>query len=147
MTTDLIINKVNDALAGEILTYEDLEDLFDQVIDEINDNLNSKFPVFSELRIKNNSIPLEYTLIPDNYLRSVLVTGTAWKFFVQDEEGINTAQTYQQTYYNNLAAMVRDFSDSVPVDYQKTATGYLTATDNDDFYTGGVDINGSIWGI
>ena len=63
---------------------------------------------------------------PNKYIRSVVITGAAYKFYVTDEEGIITATQYQYDYLNNLFAMKRDYSASVPEEYLADEKGYLT---------------------
>ena len=55
----------------------------------------------------------------------VQITGAAYKFYVTDEEGIITATQYQYDYLNNLFAMKRDFSASVPEEFLADEKGYL----------------------
>ena len=45
---------VNQALAGELLTYGEMRPHLDFTIDEINTTLDSCFPVFSDLESEND---------------------------------------------------------------------------------------------
>jgi len=148
-----IINLINQKLAGEILSYNELKGFMDNTIDDINDRLGSIYPAFSEL----DSSVAEYDFFPDKFIRSVVVFGTAWYFFVADEEGISTAETYQQLYFDNLFKMQRDYISQVPEEYRK---GYVDpetleegeeapepthGTVSNGSNTVGVNINGINW--
>ena len=104
-----IVSGVNAKLAGEQLTFEEMVLFLDETIDDINRELNSCYPAFSEV-----DRSLDYNYFPNKYIRSVVITGAAYKFYVTDEEGIITATQYQYDYLNNLFAMKRDLRGSVP---------------------------------
>ena len=91
MRINEIVSRTNEKLAGETLMYSQLEVFFDEVIDDINAKLNSKFPAFSEFfdssKLNSNE---EYNCFPDKYIRTVVVVGAAYKFYCTDEEGIAT---------------------------------------------------------
>lgn len=147
MKTVDILRKVNDLLAGELLTYQDLETIFDIVIDEINHAMNTTYPSMSELReAATGAPPAEYNCFPDRYIRSVLCFGAAYKFYTMDEEGIDTAPAYRDLYYNNLFHMQRDYTETNENYLADEDAGSLLASP-DLGYTGGLDINGSIWNI
>lgn len=129
-----IIQRVNNKLAGERLQRDEMELYLDSVIDDINERLGSKFPVISEFNA--TSYPGRtnydnYDLFPDQYIRSVLVSGAAFKFFNTDEEGADVAPAFKLEYESALFAMVRDYSDKVPLDFiDNDITGAIT----DPFY-------------
>jgi hypothetical protein len=116
-----LVNKVNEKLAGERLSYDKMRGYLDSTIDDINSKLNATYPVFSDLPVGTT----EYNFFPDRFIRSVVVPGAAWYFFVVDEEGIVTAGQLQLDYLNSLFVMQRDYLTSVPVEYQGPQTGYL----------------------
>ena len=103
-----------------MLTEAQLKVHLDAVIDDINGALNAVFPTLSAYG------KADYDCFPDRYIRSVLIIGAAFKFYVTDEEGIATAQQYQMTYQNNLFYMARDYSNNVPFEYVADKQGYLT---------------------
>lgn len=109
-----IVKAINGALAGEMCTYSDLKQFMDHTIDDINAQLNSKYPAFSEL----GSYDTDYNMFPDRYIRTVVVPGTAWYYYVADEEGTPTAQQYQMDYNKGLFLMLRDMLYNVPEVYQ-----------------------------
>jgi len=113
MTMVKLLEKINAKLSNERLTYEDLELHLDAVIDDINEKLNSVFPAFSD-----DPTILVYDAFPDNYIRSVVVPGVAFKFYTTDEEGISTAQTYGSEYEKGLFIMLRDYLDLVPEEFR-----------------------------
>lgn len=119
-----IVSAINTKLAGETLTFNQLRLFMDEVIDDINAALSAKFPDFSSYSEGDN-----YNVFPDNYIRSVLVTGAAAKFYTADEEGIMTAQAYQYDYKDRLFIMVRDYSALVPTIYQADVPGSLDGPD------------------
>ena len=71
-----IVNLVNQKLAGELLSYSELRTYLDNVVDDINSQLNTCYPTFSELESTT-----EYTAFPDRYIRSVVVPGATWYFY------------------------------------------------------------------
>lgn len=104
---------INKCLAGEMLTYGELKFYLDKTIDDINGQLNSKYPAFSD-----SSITSEYTAFPDQWIRSVVIPGAAWYYYVSDEEGSPAAIQYQNDYQRGLFYMLRDMIYNVPVEYQ-----------------------------
>ena len=126
-----IRNLVNMALAGEMLTFQELKPHLDYAIDEINDMLNSTFPVFSELESEAE----DYNYFPDKYIRQVVIPGAAWHFYVYDEEGVVTAQQYQLDFENGKFKMLRDYSEQIPEEYQAETESHVI--DNPDNMTTG----------
>ena len=149
MRTSDLLNLVNNLLAGELLEYEDLEHHFDSVIDDINNKLSTCFPSFTEIReAGTGAVPTEYTAFPDKYIRSVVAKGAAYKFFTEDEEGIQTATTYGTEYQEALFYMLRDYADYCPDEYKKfDDRGAIAPGHPDDFYAGGDHVYGTIWSL
>ena len=161
MTLTNIVRYINGRLAGEILTYSELQIHMDAVIDEINAKLNSTFPVFSEFTVTDYPVLTDeeleeleeageeayqhpdYTFFPDKYIRSVVVVGAAFKFYLMDEEGINAAPLLEQEYARNLFYMERDYSDKVPTAFQAETQGYFE--ENEDYIDGVWVDMGSMW--
>lgn len=110
-----IVKLINDKLAGELLSKSELIQFMDNVIDDINEQLNSCFPAFSELKPEQT----DYDFFPDKYIRSVVVQGAAWYYYVTDEEGSPAAAQYQALYQKSLFMMLRDYSEFVPIEYQQ----------------------------
>jgi hypothetical protein len=141
-----IVNLINEKLAGELLAFYELKGFMDNTIDDINDKLGSTYPAFSELGTEEDV----YEYFPDRWIRSVVVFGTAWYYFVMDEEGISTAETYQQVYASNLFKMQRDFLSQVPEIYQKGYVDPATLAEDEvapDPTYGTVDSTSSTTGV
>ena len=133
-----IVSRINGKLAGELLNYSELKPYMDSVIDDINTQLNSKYPAFSELEVSAT----EYTAFPDRYIRQVVIPGAAWYYFVADEEGNPTALQYQADYQKNLWTMFRDMLYGVPPEYQvDTMQGSTTFAQEADGGAPGLEIN------
>lgn len=120
MTISKIVKRINEELAGELLTYGELETFLDQVIDDINHQLDSKFPAFSDFSAETypDRYP-NYNFFPEEYIRNVVIKGAAYKFYVMDEEGIPTAQMFQYNYQDQLFLMLRDYLEYVPEEFKK----------------------------
>lgn len=126
MIIDSIVKNVNKYLAGEQLIYNQLEPFLDSVIDDINYVLSSIYPAFSDLSIDPGFTGnTEYDYFPDTYIRSVVIIGAAYKFYIMDEEGIQTAERYGYDYEKGLFSMQRDYIDRVPEEYQSESTGSI----------------------
>lgn len=115
-----IVNGVNTKLAGETMTFNQLKLFLSETIDEINRELCATYPSFDDLTESDN-----YNYFPDKYIRSVVITGAAYKFYETDEEGIVTATQYHYDFLDNLFYMKRDYSCSVPEQYQDRDRGYV----------------------
>ena len=124
MEINTLVNLVNKKLAGEILPFSGLAMHLDEVIDEINRELNAKFPTFSEFT--STAYPDKYPnydFFPDKYIRSVVVVGAAFKFYITDEEGDVSAEQYGYSYRDELFFMLRDYLDKVPEEYLDDSSG------------------------
>ena len=120
-----VVRMVNEKLAGELLTFNELKDHLDATIDDINARLDSTFPTFGEFHESYTQEP-DYNFFPDKYIRSVVINGAAFYFFMVDEEGSEVAPAFAREYEKNMFIMERDFIDKVPEDYQADNTGSLT---------------------
>ena len=127
MLIDTIVANVNRKLADEMLTVSQLIEFMDEAINDINTNLCSTFPTISEFESNkaNYSAYPDYNFFPNKYIQSVLIVGTAYKFYINDEEGMPTANQYGKDYQQNMYYMVRDYSDRVPAEYQEDYRGML----------------------
>lgn len=123
MTHNDIRNTFNHFLAGEMITWKEMVPHLNYAIDDINTQLNSVFPEFSI-----NQEVTEYTAFPDKYIRSVVLPGAIWHFYMVDEEGATMGQQFQMDYSKNLFYMLRDYSALIPVEYQASnAQGSVTS--------------------
>lgn len=124
MDINTIVKRVNHYLTGEMLPYSVLEPFMDAVIDDINASLNSEFPTFGELSENTDySGDTEYDYFPEKYVRNVVIKGTAYKFYIMDEEGMDTAERFNYDYEKALFEMIRDYSEQVPEEYMSDSTG------------------------
>jgi len=124
-----IVTLVNRKLANELLSQTELLIHMDSVIDDINAQLNSMFPTFSEVIAEEQVTNPDYQAIPDKYLRSVVVVGAAVKYYEADEEGNQSAISFVQDYKQQLFYMLRDFSFSIPEEYRAENQGFLALND------------------
>lgn len=118
-----LVRRVNNRLDGENLRYEDMVEHLDAVVDNINETLNTVYPVFSDLPAGT----LEYDYFPDRYLRSVVVVGAAMRFYITDEEGGNPPPGYTAEYQGALFRMLRDFLHLVPEEWKAVSTAGTVA--------------------
>lgn len=155
MLKSTITDLFNEKLAGELFKYDEIVSFLDLVIDEINADLCTVYPAFSEFTSarypgykkelyttkdangkevidvqKQKEVYNNYDLFPDKYIRSVVIPGAAYKWFSVDEEGASTAPLFQAEYEKARFEMVRDYMDLVPYEYQNNLTGAVT----DPFY-------------
>lgn len=141
MKLNSIVETFNTLLAGERHSYHQAKIYLDKAIDDINAQLNTTFPAFSELPEGK----AEYDFFPDRYLRSVVCVGAAWYYFTTDEEGISTAPQYQMDYDRGLFYMVRDYFNLVPEEYQAVGLRALVMANSVDEGESGVSVDG--WSI
>ena len=138
-----IVKLTNKFLPGEHLSYENMVFYLDEVIDEINTKLCSKYPTISEaVELASEDAGEEisvsvinYDYFPNKYIRSVVAKGSAYKFYIQDEEGIITADKYGYEYQDAMFAMERDFLALVPLEYQDEEI--LASVVKDEYYRSG----------
>lgn len=129
MKYNTIIGLISKHLADELVGESEMLSYMDRVIDDINARLNTIFPTFTEFKEANagtNPEGLDYTVIPDKYIRTVVVPGAAFKYYTTDEEGSYSAPKYEEDYRQGLFYMERDFSFSVPEEYRAEEQGYVT---------------------
>ena len=132
MRVGQIVNLINKHLADEFCSVAELTSYMDRVIDDINTRLNSKFPTISEvIATAGSTTDPDYNVFPDKYIRSVLVVGAAYKYYITDEEGNVTAQQYGAEYNQNLFYMERDYSFSIPEIYRESEQGFVTNPDSE----------------
>jgi hypothetical protein len=113
-----IVRGVNRLLAGELLSPNELLPHLDSVIDDINRDLNTTFPAFSEQALT----AAEYTAFPDIYIRRVVLPGAAHYFYMMDEEGAAGSPEYRNKYELEKFYMLRDYHSQVPTQYRRPVT-------------------------
>ena len=108
-----LLRLINDRLQGELLTWNEVIKYGDAVIDDINVQLYALYPTFSQAQ----QLPGwygEYNFFEDKYLRSVVVIGVVYKYYIAEEEGEQVAQLFASEYDAALFAMKRDMYNQVP---------------------------------
>jgi hypothetical protein len=121
MKLNEITARLNKKLADEMFTYQDIVYLLDHAVDDINDELFSSFPVFSDLETGAD----EYTAFPDKYIRQVVIPGAAYYFYTEDEEGEQVAGQFYVSFKEGIFRMSRDYLEQVPEEYQNNEGGYI----------------------
>jgi len=123
MLLSQIIERVNERLAGETLSYREMVKYLDMAVDDINQKLNTVYPVFGDLPVGT----LDYGYFPDRYIRGVVCLGAAVHFYMMDEEGGTPPPGYQVQYEDNLFKMLRDYVHLVEDEYKtKTTAGTVS---------------------
>lgn len=100
----------------------------DEVIFDINHQLNTQYPTFSEASdstADNVTASYDYKAFPDEWQRTVVVYGAASKIYASDDEGINTATDYSSEYQEYLFLMLRDFVEHTEDADRAPKTGYF----------------------
>lgn len=136
MKTEDIIRDINIKLAGELLSTGQLIVFINASIDEVNTRLNTKFPI---LKVTDH----EYTAIPDKYIRTVIIPGAAFKFYIMDEEGAAVSPKYEEDFLKGLFYMERDYLPMLPDEYvDDDIQGHVRINGLDD---GGLVFDGSVF--
>ena len=128
MRYNTLVSLISKHLADEIVSESEMLSYMDRVIDDINARLNTTFPTFTEYKEAHGDVAnniLDYTAIPDKYLRTVVVPGAAFKYYTTDEEGSYASPKYEEDYRTGLFYMERDFSFSIPRQYRAHHQGYI----------------------
>ena len=113
-----VINLISQHLGDDLITTAEMLGYIDRVIDDINTQLDANFPTFTDYQGGTYNDFLDYTPIPDKYIRTVIVPGAALKYYITDEEGNQAAVKYEEDYRQGLFYMLRDYSQKVPVEYR-----------------------------
>lgn len=128
MKYNTIIEIISKQLADELIGEAEMLSYMDRVIDDINARLDTVFPTFTEFKESNKGIDgaiLDYNVIPDKYIRTVVIPGAASKYYTTDEEGGYAAPKYADDYEQGLFYMLRDYSFSVPAEYRAENQGFI----------------------
>lgn len=133
MKYSTIITLISKHLGDELVSESEMLSYMDRVIDDINARLNTVFPTFTEFkeqqfdyeRPESDVLELDYTAIPDKYIRTVVIPGAAFKYYTTDEEGGYSAPKYEEDYRQGLFYMERDYSFSIPQEYRADDQGFV----------------------
>ena len=141
MKYNVIVGLISKHLADEIVSESEMLSYMDRVVDDINTRLNTVFPTFTEFKeaqfdyestAGSTPVELDYTPIPDKYIRSVIIPGAAYKYYTTDEEGSYAAPKYEEDYRLGLFYMERDFSFRIPREYLADDQGYVEIDGSDN---------------
>lgn len=135
MKYNVIIDLISKQLADELVSESEMLSYMDRVVDDINARLNTVFPTFTEFKeqqfdyernlSEDNVLDLDYTAIPDKYIRTVVIPGAAFKYYTTDEEGSYAAPKYEEDYKQGMFYMERDYSFRIPQEYRADDQGYV----------------------
>ena len=134
MKYNIIVDLISKQLGDELIGETEMLSYMDRVVDDINTRLNTTFPTFTEYKEANPDLDiynLDYTAIPDKYIRTVVIPGAAFKYYTTDEEGGYSAPKYEEDYNQGLFYMLRDYSYRVPVEYRADEQGYIDINSQD----------------
>jgi hypothetical protein len=153
MLISTLVQNINSQLAGELLSIGELTVFIDKAIDDINTRLNTNFPVLSDVIFKakeTGSSSFEYSVIPDKYIRTVVVPGAVFKYYTTDEEGAAVAPKYEEEFLKGLFYMERDYLNFIPEEYQADLDqGWVRGNgilETDEYNRqGGFTIDGSVF--
>lgn len=146
MLISRLIQNINNQLEDELLNINELCNVIDKAIDDINTRLNTKFPVLSDLLSDKDNLVTEYTAIPDKYIRTVVIPGAVFKFYINDEEGAAVAPKHEEEYLKGLFYMERDYIPHVPEQYQDIPEqGFLQAPQYANGREGGFTVDTSVF--
>lgn len=138
MKFSTLMTLISKRLADELVSEGEMLSYIDSVVDDINSQLNATFPTFTEYQANNPGVTVEvlnYTAIPDKYIRTVVVPGAAFKYYTTDEEGSYAAPKYEEEYKQGLFYMLRDYSFKIPARYQADDQGFIDIEDSDEGLT------------
>ena len=134
MKYSAIITLISKHLADEIVSESEMLSYMDRVVDDINARLNTTFPTFTEFKEQqfdyertddSTLADLDYTAIPDKYIRTVIIPGAAFKYYTTDEEGGYSSPKYEEDYKQGLFYMQRDYSFKIPEEYRADEQGFI----------------------
>lgn len=123
-----ILMLLNKKLNDEKLTWQQAVRFLDSTIDDINRELHSVYPTFSQAELLPGYAQ-NYNFFPDQYVRDVVIIGASYKFYADEEEGEPIARVFQTEYASALFYMKRDFLSQVPTMFQQDQGGTMTLDD------------------
>lgn len=124
MRVEEILKLINKQLNDEMFSWAEIKGFANAVIDDINDELAATFPTFSQAE-GFPGYDGDYTYFPETYIRSVVIIGTAYKYYAAEEEGEPIAYDLRQQYRSALFIMKRDYLAHVPEIFQADNRGVL----------------------
>jgi hypothetical protein len=138
-----VINLISKHLGDDLVTAAEVLGYVDRVVDDINTQLDACFPTFTDFQEVYGADNTDYSAIPDKYIRTVIVPGAAFKYYVTDEEGNQAATKYEEDYRQGLFYMLRDYSSQIPEEYRNVDGGGVDVSDLT--YSLDVPYRGGMW--
>lgn len=124
-----LVAKVNEQLWEGLYLYTDMEEEFDEAIDEINAGLDSNFPDFSEVMTEDDSTysrdvdGIETLYFPEKYLRNLVVPFVVAAIFRREAEFGNEYFTANEKAVKWMANMFNNFYTLVPEEFRVIESG------------------------
>ena len=137
-----IIDLISKHLGDDLVTTAELLSYADRVIDDINTQLGARFPTFTDSQEIYGNDNTDYTAFPDKYIRTVVIPGAAFKYYVTDEEGNQAATKYEEDYRQGLFYMLRDYSSQIPAEYRDEDGGGINISTDHSLQ---VPYRGGMW--
>jgi hypothetical protein len=138
-----VINLISKHLGDDLVSAAEMLGYIARVIDDINIQLDTCFPTFTEAQETYGNDNTDYIAFPDKYIRTVVVPGAAFKYYVTDEEGNQAAVKYEEDYRQGLFYMLRDYSSQIPAEYRNVDGGGVNISDLT--YSLDVPFRGGMW--
>jgi hypothetical protein len=126
-----LVARVNALVWEGLYIYEDIAADFDEAIDEINAELNSTFPSFSEVMTLNDSTysrivdTVVTPYFPNKYMTNFVVNFVVAAVFRREAEFGNEYYTAVAQADKWLGNMFRDHFSKVPTEFQDTESGMI----------------------
>ncbi len=131
-----LVAKINEQLWEGLYLYVDMEEEFDEAIDEINVELSANYPTFSEIMTEDDStysrvvdeVDTEY--IPEKYIKNFIVPFVIAAIFRREAEFGNEYYTAKEKADKWINNMFRDFYTLVPEEFQMIESGVFQINQN-----------------
>lgn len=133
MTRFEIVKRVNQKMYEGMYHFEDIKYDLDDAIIIINNTLNSKYPMMSEVLEHDNSeytyydeeIEQDLPIFPEQYINNVVIEHVVGALFRREGEFGNEYTTALGAHERGLSAMFRDMYDKVPENFIDEDTGVI----------------------
>lgn len=131
-----LVAKVNEQLWEGLYLYADMEEEFDEAIDEMNAELNSTYPAFGDVMTTDESTysrlvdGVDTPYIPVKYIRNFVVPFVVAAIFRREAEFGNEYYSAKEKYEKWLGNMFRDFYTQIPVEFQEVEAGAIQVQRN-----------------
>lgn len=133
-----LVARINKLIWEGLYTFGDLDMDFEEAIEEINVELNAKFPSFTSIMTENNSTysrEVDGTVtpyFPNKYMIGFVINYVVANVFRREAEFGNEYQVAVMERDKWLSNMFRDHFGLVPTDLQDTESGTLLINEGYD---------------